>query len=785
MSALPHFYAFDAKGKQRVCIPRRSAVPLDGGQAEVVDDANNLSVKLKLYHTAVDVLSTERKLQMMLSKQAFTECLTNPSEAGLIEFTWPQEIVYEDPARSQLRGFSMPRIDRSVASSLRNYLHPKEQKAFIFSDSVGLRLKIAVNLTQKLVDVHRTDGCVPDLNAANIYVNRSGDVSLIDCDGFSFRHEGRDFLASAVAPEISCPERQRSVGATSWVLDLQQERFALGIQLFRLLNRNIQPYDGYRQDGVEDPIAEGPLVHRIREGYYPYGLRRHPYFNPIPDESLHEYLPESLRRMFDQCFQSQGASRPTAEQWLSELDAIRRGALDCSVHGPGARLPTSGCPLCHFDEAASRRIARGRATQQRAARTKRRAELGRALLRGTLLCGRGLVRGTVLFGRVTGRCFVLLYRALLWTFKALQYAGSLIAGIVTTAYRYRVVLGIVLCGGVAWHFFQTALDTPSSNSAAIAPTNQSTRAPVTPGSPPLRRRSELQNPELRETVRALPGTNASITAKVQIGTSCSIPVGQTVSLKSVVSNRVAAGRKLYGAVTLPNGLCPMYDGQLVYVPKEVISVEPPQPQSYTREPVPASAPAPAVVRDEEKAPSETSAETTPGGTDVLDAQRRLRALGLPADDADGVLGPLTQEGIRALRLASGLPENTELTAETLGLLRTMPPTPANRARALKLLAQRALAAKQIPAATRLLENSERLSPDATTLLSLGDIAWSQSDFQDARSHWLLASQLGRGTPAGAVARQRLDSMSRAPTVASYSVDAQRDAMLQDLLNRKK
>jgi hypothetical protein len=347
MKAQGRLYACDKAGKQRICVPLRSSVPQDGGQGEVLDDSMAPALKLKLFNSRTDFQAADRRLRMMLDVDIAHSSRSRISAKQIIHYSWPIEILYKEPNRTGTCGFSMRKIHPGEALSLVRFFHPRDLHDAGYRDSRRLRMTTAQNLAEKLALLHKFGICVPDLNIGNVFVYKGGDVALVDCDGYSFNRASQEFLAEAVAEDISSPERQASPGKTSWEDDLHQERFALGAQLFGLVNQNLHPYDGQRLDIDNDPTATGKLADRIKAGYYPYGVRPHAFFRPVSTGSLHSYFPPTLRNLFDRCFQQKPIDRPSAEEWLAELRKLNQRARDCPTHGAGAAWDGVGCPLCN------------------------------------------------------------------------------------------------------------------------------------------------------------------------------------------------------------------------------------------------------------------------------------------------------------------------------------------------------------------------------------------------------------------------------------------------------
>ncbi|MCP3025242.1 TonB family protein, partial [Cupriavidus basilensis] len=93
-----------------------------------------------------------------------------------------------------------------------------------------------------------------------------------------------------------------------------QDRFALAVVIFQLLNFGIHPFSGRPANGRVPTDLPG----RIRGRYYAYGLCAHKAITPNP-VSGHAQMPQELREMFDSAFGGQPGSRPAPAEWARVL----------------------------------------------------------------------------------------------------------------------------------------------------------------------------------------------------------------------------------------------------------------------------------------------------------------------------------------------------------------------------------------------------------------------------------------------------------------------------------
>ncbi|MCD9028140.1 hypothetical protein LDO26_07945 [Luteimonas sp. BDR2-5] len=331
---------------------------LDGMPDEVV----------KLYHPGSDFAVYERKLEAML---ALCPDLPDRLEHGnrYVQIAWPRALVHD--ARGRFAGFAMPTLDIAATSDLEHVLQERQARAAGLPTGLGAKMTLAANLATLLAALHRRGHYVVDLKPLNVrFYRESLYIAMLDCDGFSVQGEGERFPAGQVTVDYLAPEfQQRGVRPGQ---EAAQDRFALAVVLFQLLNSGIHPYSG-RTRGEAAPTD---LPGRIRAQMYAYGLRPHRDIAPAP-VSGHAAMPEQLRRMFDRAFSTRPQDRPDAAQWASALVgyARREGGLlvACQADAQHQHFVGLPCAACARAEALSK-AGQASATRQRSAQRRARRQ---------------------------------------------------------------------------------------------------------------------------------------------------------------------------------------------------------------------------------------------------------------------------------------------------------------------------------------------------------------------------------------------------------------------------
>jgi hypothetical protein len=154
---------------------------------------------------------------------------------------------------------------------------------------------------------------VVDLKPVNLrFYPKSLYMAMLDCDGFSIQGEGERFAAPQFTPDYLAPEFQ--MRALTVAGEEQQDRFALAVVIFQLLNFGIHPFTGRPNSDHVPTDIPGRIANRC----YAYGVRASSSLAPSPS-SGHQAMPLELRQLFDRAFESAGATRPPAMEWSAVL----------------------------------------------------------------------------------------------------------------------------------------------------------------------------------------------------------------------------------------------------------------------------------------------------------------------------------------------------------------------------------------------------------------------------------------------------------------------------------
>jgi TonB family protein len=308
---------------------------------------NGKDLAAKIYHSGR--VFNKTKIQAMLDYPPQNcEVIQNGQEYP--QFAWPQFLVLDE--NNVEVGFLMPLVDANESFTLDYYYDPGLFKKLRSQDESALsyKLEIAKNLSLLVADLHRQGHFIIDCKPQNIRVfRRNHVVTLIDCDGFSVNGKGNRFPAELLSTDYIAPEAQLQNSSPAELNEFQ-DRYALAVILFQLLNRGTHPFQGILSD---NSISANTNDEKAALKLYPHGTHLNPKIKPRP-QSTHHLWPAETRALFDQAFTSTFPSgRPSASVWAKHFDTLlaTKTLVRCDKF-PGdtehIRFRDLDCPACYL-----------------------------------------------------------------------------------------------------------------------------------------------------------------------------------------------------------------------------------------------------------------------------------------------------------------------------------------------------------------------------------------------------------------------------------------------------
>lgn len=205
-------------------------------------------------------------------------------------------------------------------------------------------LRTARNLAAAVARIHGADLVIGDLNESNVLVDSKSMVKLIDIDSFQVRDGLMLFECKVGKSELLPPELQGH-SLEGIVRTVEHDRFALAVLIFQTLVFGRHPFAGRPQGTSEIHTEEA-----ITRGWYPFTQRRIVPLDPPPFLDLN-WLPGSLRAMWEDAFDPSAPTRPSAEAWFEALRSLEKELASCPENSSHKHWSgCAKCPWCALEE---------------------------------------------------------------------------------------------------------------------------------------------------------------------------------------------------------------------------------------------------------------------------------------------------------------------------------------------------------------------------------------------------------------------------------------------------
>lgn len=311
-----------------------------GAAGSIYVDAAHEGSVAKIFHQKEHSDTNRKKLQAMLHNRPD---IPNRQHNGVeyIQISWPTALLEDE--QGFCVGYLMPLIDTKQAISLDHLIQKAVRKKLGISDKYVNRLYAAYNLTSVVAALHACGHYIVDLKPSNVSIyKKTMLVAMFDCDGFSIRGEDNDrYPAEFVSEEYIYPEGMEQTCAE---MGEEQDKFALAVIIFKLLNEGIHPFSGTPRK-KENMLS---IQERIAKYHYAYGIWPDSYQAPHP-YSIHDYFDKTTMNLFERAF-NKGSERPSALEWQQHLDYLISHRKQCKKDRNHIYFTPKGCGLCMVAE---------------------------------------------------------------------------------------------------------------------------------------------------------------------------------------------------------------------------------------------------------------------------------------------------------------------------------------------------------------------------------------------------------------------------------------------------
>ena len=311
-----------------------------GAAGKIYRDASHPNSVAKIYHEREKSETNRKKLEAMLQNRPNIPTIPYKGKE-YIQIAWPTALLEDE--QGYCVGYLMPEIETKEAISLDHLMQKAVRQKLGISERYVDRVFAAFNITSVVAALHACGHYIVDLKPANVSIYKSTKlVALFDCDGFSIQGENNArYPAEYVSEEYIYPE---GMSQTCQQMGEEQDKFALAVIIFKLLNEGIHPFSGTPRKG-EDMLS---IQERIAGYHYAYGMWPDSYQAPHP-YSIHDYFDKTTMNMFERAF-TKGSERPSALEWQNQLEYILKHLKQCKKDHNHAYFTPKGCGLCMVKE---------------------------------------------------------------------------------------------------------------------------------------------------------------------------------------------------------------------------------------------------------------------------------------------------------------------------------------------------------------------------------------------------------------------------------------------------
>ncbi|MBR1605085.1 MAG: hypothetical protein IJ660_03135 [Alphaproteobacteria bacterium] len=311
-----------------------------GAAGRIFEVIGQEKVVAKIFHNLSNSNNNRQKLEAMLvNAPNFPPTVKDGIE--YVQIAWPTALLEDE--KGFCVGYLMPLINMDKAVSLDHLMQKSIRQKLGLSEKYSYRIFAAYNIASMVAALHQCGHYIVDLKPSNISVYRDTMiVAMVDCDGFSIQGEhGSRYPAEFVSEEYIYPE---GMDLNCSEMGEEQDKFALAVIIFKLLNNGIHPFSGVPRKDT-DMLT---IQQRIEDYHYAYGSWLDKYQAPHP-YSLHSYFDKKTLDMFDRAFVC-GQERPTAKEWVEHLWSLLHNLKQCKQNPDHVYFTNKGCGLCAAEE---------------------------------------------------------------------------------------------------------------------------------------------------------------------------------------------------------------------------------------------------------------------------------------------------------------------------------------------------------------------------------------------------------------------------------------------------
>jgi len=308
-----------------------------GGEGSVFEIDGKPRFVAKIYHEKQ--LSADHVTKLELITKQWSESLEAIS-------AWPRSFVYDERTKRP-RGLLMPKI---VEARHLHELYGSTNRRLHFPEACWHHLVLAArNVAAAFEAFHSAGIVVGDVNQGNLMVDHNMCVRMIDCDSFQISGRDQTFFCPVGTPHFTPPELQ-SINLRDVYRTKNHDAFGMSVLIFHLLFVGRHPFAG-RYSGAGDMTIEKAIGER-RFAFSKH--RKETLIEPPPASVQLADLPPKLAELFESAFRADvenGDVRPTAKEWMVELEKLIKQRKNCSFDAAHVYYGgLSDCPWCRIED---------------------------------------------------------------------------------------------------------------------------------------------------------------------------------------------------------------------------------------------------------------------------------------------------------------------------------------------------------------------------------------------------------------------------------------------------
>jgi len=193
---------------------------------------------------------------------------------------------------------------------------PRERRFNNLSEDDRIRVHLAANLASLTNYVNQAGHALIDLKPLNVLgYRKDGYVCLVDCDGFRIQSNSAVFPAAAYTPDYLAPEYQTASFRPDQCGE-EQDRFALAVIIYELLDNGIHPFSGIDQANPGESFVLHARIQQQRT-FLDGGSGLQP-----PKSSHCTFFPDDTLDLLLRAFTGPARQRPSSGEWTVHLQGL-------------------------------------------------------------------------------------------------------------------------------------------------------------------------------------------------------------------------------------------------------------------------------------------------------------------------------------------------------------------------------------------------------------------------------------------------------------------------------